>query len=143
MFGAIRNLCKKVLDLDQVAILEEALQDSGIQELIIELNQSQLFDVGIEADGTPTGNYSEVSVTKYGKEPGHITLHDTGETYDSMKVITGDTGFQIIADMDLHGVDLNVIYPHALGLTEDSLAILIPKLRTVMIIIIKEKLKIA
>lgn len=142
MFKVFYDLCNKVLALDQYVILEEALEDPYVQAQIIELNQSQLYDKGIEADGSPTGEYSKKSIEVYGKSPGHITLKDTGATYDTMRVLSSGDGFVIVADMDLHGVDLNVIYPNALGLTPESLEELLPLIRDTMIRIIKDKLKI-
>ena len=47
---------------------------------ISNMNIEQLKE-GLRADGVYLPEYSEVSVTQYGKEPGTIKLYDTGEFY--------------------------------------------------------------
>lgn len=133
MFGALLDMANNMKRLNANLITNIAISDPYIQAQIIDLNQSQLYDKGIESDGSPTGDYSRKSVEVYGKRPGHITLKDTGATYDSMKVDTDAEGFYVSGDMDLHGVDLNIIYPNALGLTEDSKRELLPEIKELMI----------
>lgn len=127
MFGAITDLLHNFQNLNESDIMKSVFSDPSIQAQIIDANQSQLYDKGIESDGSPTGDYSQVSVDKYGKSPGHITLKDTGATYDSMRVQAEDDGIIMSADMALHGVDLGVIYPHAIGLTDESISELLPE----------------
>ena len=116
-------------------ILEDVLKDSSLQAQIVDLNQSQLYDQGIQADGTPTGDYAQITIDKYKPLAGyegrdsrsdHITGKDTGETYDSMKVSTGSEGFVITAD------DRNDFFerePKGLGLTTESLNEILPEIK--------------
>ena len=115
--------------LDSRVMLNQIIQGGSINAQIIDANQQQLQS-GIEADGSSMGNYSPVSVAKYGKPDGPITLKDTGATYDTMVVVIAGDSIKIHADMDLHGVDLTERFPNALGLTSDSLDELKPEIAT-------------
>src|SRR4051812_41979225 len=95
MFNAIKRKIEKIERLDQDKIMTEILDDSKIQSDIIALNQKQLFEEGVQADGTPTGEYQPATIqgTKYypgkiekGQPYDHVTLKDTGAFYNSMKV---------------------------------------------------------
>ena len=50
---------------------------------IAKMNVQQM-EVGLKADGTYQEPYSEVSVSKYGKEPGYIKLKDTGKFHQGV-----------------------------------------------------------
>lgn len=122
MLNFVKNKLKKLSNsLDYDNLIDKVFEDKYIQAQMIDLNQSQMMDKGIDSKGYTLGNYSIVSVAKYGKTPGHITLHDTGEFYDSMKVEISGEQAVITADMEKPDKDLEVIYPKALGLDEESL----------------------
>ena len=150
MFSAIKKKLKALRDVleDPNRMMERIIAEDDIQNKIIELNQQQLYDKGIQADGTPTGNYSETSIEVFGKEPGHITLKDTGAFFSSFKVIQGTEGFLIIANTlkavaDYKDVgltfDLLERWPKALGLTQESKNLLSPDIADK----VRERLKLA
>jgi len=87
-----------VLALKEQDLLHKAFDNKPLQKFIIQLNQEQLMNEGVNADGTPTGDYSPASVEFFGKRPGHITLFDTGKFYESMKFKNGSGEFSIFAD---------------------------------------------
>ena len=141
MFRAIKKLSNNIKSLDQRKLIEQTVSEPYIQTLIVELNQVQLESKGIESDGTRTGDYSKVSVERYGKRPGHITLHDTGEFYRSMKVIVGSEGMVVYGDtIKEGGDDLSKKWPKALGLTEESLSEVRPMVQKKMIELMKERI---
>jgi len=109
-------------------LMRDVVGDSQLKAQIIDLNQSQMFDKGIDAKGETLGDYSPISVSKYGKRPGHIQLKDTGEFYDSMKVGVEEDKFIITGDTDKGDVDLAQVYPDVLGLTTESLDEIIPEI---------------
>lgn len=111
-------------NLDEQDLIETVFENQGVEQLMIELNQVQLESKGVDANDETLGDYSPVSVQKYGKEPGHITLHDTGEFYNSMKVVTEShgQGAIITGDMVKPDRDLEITWPHALGLDKESLS---------------------
>jgi hypothetical protein len=76
------------------------------------------------------GNYSPISVSKYGKEAGPIKLEDTGATRATIKVVVNDGCYNMSAEMDLHGTDLSERYPAALGLTTESKNELMPEIKS-------------
>lgn len=117
-----------VRKLDKRVLLNQIINDPIVNAQIIDANQYQ-WNRGLEADGTFMGNYSNVSVTKYGKSPGPIKLKDTGATRESMKVVIQGDGFVMHADMDLHGTDLTERFPKALGLTSESISDLQPEIK--------------
>lgn len=140
-FGKIKRLCERGQNIDGNALLKNVLKDEVLQAQIIDLNQSQMYDKGIQADGTTMGDYAPITISYYkplaavqgrGILPGrglvtsHITGYDTGETYRSMEVIVGDEGFKIHAD------DRNDFFerePKALGLTGESLLQIRPEIK--------------
>ena len=125
MFGAIKNIGKKIQSIDLIKLVEQSINMPIVQAQIVDLNEAQM-DKGIDAKGMFIGNYSNTSVTKYGKTPGPITLKDTGETRGSMKVVNGNESFVITANTDLHGKDLTYLFTPSLGLTPESMAEVMP-----------------
>lgn len=128
MFGAIKDLGNNMQKLNHNRLMRDVIDETSVKAQIIDLNQSQMFDKGIDAKGETLGDYSQVSVTKYGKRPGHIQLKDTGEFYDSMKVGVEDEKFIITGDTDKGDVDLANVYPDVLGLTTESKEEILPEI---------------
>lgn len=128
MFGAIKDIGNNMQRLNPNRLMRDVIDETSVKAQIIDLNQSQMFDKGIDAKGETLGDYSQVSVTKYGKRPGHIQLKDTGEFYDSMKVNVDDDKFIIIGDTDKGDVDLANVYPDVLGLTTESKEEILPEI---------------
>lgn len=141
MFGVVKDLGNNMKRLNKNKLLKEVVSEQQVQAQIIDLNQSQMFDKGIEADGSSLGDYSPTSVTKYGKRPGRIQLKDTGEFYDSMKVGIKEDGFIITGDTDKGDVDLAQVYPNVLGLTDDSIDELLPEITERLIDKLKTEIK--
>lgn len=145
MFGAIKDMAKRIERINENAIINSILRDPILQAQIIDLNQKQLYDQGLQADGTPTGNYSPVTISKWkplaaaeGRDgrSDHITGKDTGETYESMKVvINSTTSFKIFAD-DRNNFEAQE--PNFLGLTIESIDEIIPEIRDEIIAKVKK-----
>lgn len=92
---------------------ESALRNSNILEDAV--TQDQLFEKGEDGLGNPLGEYSDS--TKFFKEniagqlgrstkSDHITLKDTGEFYESVKVVLTRDGIKIVADTQKEDNDL-------------------------------------
>ena len=130
-------MCKRVASLNQADMLTEIFSDETLQSQIVDLNQSQMYDQGIQADGSPTGDYAPITISKYkplaAMETGdprsgrsdHITGFNTGETYASMKAQPVSGGLIITADDRNNFFDRE---PEGLGLTEESLDEIIPEI---------------
>lgn len=117
---------KKKLDKDKAF---EFAFDSEMQELLIELNQSQLYDLGQDSEGASLGSYSPYTIKikqSKGQPTSHITLYDTGEFYKSFKAYYEDGSIVIDADaekddtnlFDQFGVDI-------LGLDDSNMSIFV------------------
>lgn len=128
MFGVIKDIGNNMQRLNPNRLIKDVIEETQVKAQIIDLNQSQMFDKGIDAKGETLGDYSPVSVAKYGKRPGHIQLKDTGEFYDSMKVGVEDDKFVITGDTDKGDVDLANVYPDVLGLTTESKEDILPEI---------------
>lgn len=109
-----------------------------MQAQIVDLNQKQLYEQGLQADGSPTGQYAPYTIAQkqaYGDAYGvpgrtdHITGLDTGETYKSMHVEALPEGFVISAD-DRNGF-FDVI-DKGLGMTKESKKELLPEIHESM-----------
>lgn len=139
MFGAIKAKAAKVKALNQDKLLNEIFNEPTLQAQIVDLNQHQLYDLGVQADGTETGLYSLKTIAYKQMKgdargvPGksdHITGLDTGLTYDSMNVKSMPDGIVINAN------DRNDFFarePKGLGLTKESIAEIIPEVREQLI----------
>lgn len=132
-------------------------QDRSFTDYIIELNtQSQLFDKGIDSTGRRLsdigGEYSQVTMDlsrqngrpKKGK--GDINLHDEGDFYKSWRVfLDNNSDLKIEADSLKTSWDgtidlLDRWGANVLGLTEDSLELLILRAKLILIPYVKNKL---
>lgn len=140
MFGVFKKMARNVERMDRNIMLEEIFSNPQLQSQMIDLNQSQMMDQGVDSYGVTLGDYSPVSVSHYGKDPGHITLRDTGAFYDSMKVLVGSEAVVISGDTEKPDRDLSVAWPHALGLTNDSLQEILPEVKQRFIESVKMKL---
>ena len=128
-----------VLSNDRMA--EVVFGNTDIQDQMVKLNQEQL-QKGLQADDTPTGEYSTTSVEVYGKSPGPINLYNTGDFYNSMKtvpqgtiaVIEGDT-IKTVADYKDKGLTVDLLdrWPKALGLDEESKAEIRPLAQQIVV----------
>src|SRR3990170_6611479 len=139
MLGRIKDIVKKWTSINEEDILHGIFEDNNLQKTILDLNRiGQLFEKGLQADGTPTGYYSAVSVSVYGKPPppAHITLLDTGYFYKSFVFVKIKDGFFIQADTikavedivsgGFVDIDLTDRWEHPLGLTKQSIEELRP-----------------
>jgi len=117
---------KKKLDKDKAF---DFAFDSDMQELLIELNQSQLYDLGQDSEGASLGSYSPYTIKikqLKGQPTNRITLYDTGEFYKSFKAYYEDGSIVIDADaekddtnlFDQFGVDI-------LGLDDSNMSIFV------------------
>lgn len=143
MFDALIEKLKPFAEMDGNSMIHDVLEDTTLQKQIIDLNQAQLYEQGIQADGSPTGDYAPITITKWkplalydGRDgrSDHITGKDTGETYDSMKVQNNEDNITITA------IDRNNFFdrePEGLGLTDESINEIIPEIKDSII----EKLK--
>jgi hypothetical protein len=135
----LKKLAENFMQLNEKNILFRAMVDNPqLEKLAVKLNQKQLQD-GKTANDRNLPNYSKTSVEVYGKEPGPMTLKDTGDFYDSFDVILLEDGFVIDADSlktDALGgtTDLFIKYGQDItGLNDENLSIfveaLIPKVQ--------------
>jgi hypothetical protein len=98
--------------------------DREVQFEIIRLNtEDQLFQDGVDSTGADLPDYSDASINVYGKRPGHMTLKDTGEFYQSFVVRVDRSGINIIADTQKDDKDL-LEYGEIIGLTEENIGLL-------------------
>ena len=128
------NRMNKIASLNMGLIFSDIIADPLIQAQIIDLNQKQLYEEGVQSDGSPTGDYAPITVAYYkplaaseGRDgrSDHITGKDTGITYDSMRVIPGYNYFTIKADDRNNFFDRE---PLGLGLTRESIEELVPEI---------------
>jgi len=148
MFSAIKRRADNLRKFNQEKELDRILSTPSLEAQIIDLNQKQLYDEGIQADGTSTGQYAPITKSYYkplaaaeGRDgrTDHVTLKDTGHLYDSMQVEAVPEGIIITAD-DENGVFEKMKVEQALGLTSESKAEIIPEIKQDLIETILTKL---
>lgn len=116
-------------EIDLEDIFEVVMSNPGMQQQIIDYNQYQLEEQGLDAEAVPTGEYAPRTVQmkiQKGQRYDHITLKDTGDFFDSMKLKIQDKAARIQADMKKPDQDLEKQWPDALGLTPDSIEAIRP-----------------
>lgn len=118
----ILSYLRKVKNLNYDSLVKYVWNSKKVQQQIISLNiYSQLFDKGVDSEGVSLGDYSPVSVQKYGKPEGHIRLYDSGAFYESFKVVVVGINAEITANTQKEDVDLAEQYgEQIIGLNEDS-----------------------
>lgn len=148
MFDAIKKKVENLKKFNQEKALNEILSTPSLESQIIDLNQKQLYEQGIQADGSSTGQYAPITISHYkplAKAEGrdgrtdHVTLKDTGHLYNSMEVVAVKEGITITAD-DENGVFEKMKVEDALGLTAESISDIIPEIRTELIEKVKNAL---
>lgn len=143
MFKALKEKSKKIQRLNQDKMMQVILNDSVLQAQIVDLNQKQLYEHGVDANGNPTGEYApstiygtsnfEGKIAK-GQRYDHVTLKDTGAFYDSMVVKSLPEEIQIKADTVVEsGVDLRDQWPAAVGLTKESIREILPEIKQTLV----------
>lgn len=140
MFGVFKTIGRNLQKINPNKEIEAILQEPQLQAQILDLNQAQMFEKGIDAKGDSLGDYSAASVDTYGKRAGHIQLYETGDFYGSMKVLTGTEGFVISGDMVKPDQDLQKKWPDALGLTEESKSEILPEVLDRLVDKVKSKM---
>jgi hypothetical protein len=95
---------------DMPALIAEVLEENA--SLIEDMNIAQLRE-GKRSDGSDLPDYSPVSVSKYGKRPGPMTLEDTGKFHRGITVRTNLAFAEIIGTDSktgkleaLYGIDI-------------------------------------
>ena len=133
----------KILDINK--ILADVFSDSELQLNIIDkIRYDQLFKDGVSEENVRLGSYSPYTIQikeSKGQPYDHITLKDTGDFYNSMKIAVFDTYILINAEgekTDESGEtkDLFVVYNYAgnlLGLTDTNMDWLIKRIKTPII----------
>lgn len=92
---SLNQILNRLSKIDVDDIIQRSFDDNSEEYANITIDQ-QLS--GQRNDGTFLPDYSFVSITRYGKEPGPWTLHDTGAYHEGMyakldgdKIIVGST----------------------------------------------------
>jgi hypothetical protein len=135
-------------------IIAEVMAQPSIKSKIIELNQQQLNDLGVDSEGKAletylaTGSYpyafSTVQIKKDKGQPyDRVTLKDTGAFQKSFSVKSDDTFSTISGNTKKGSEDIsrNVDISKVFGLTETSNSELIQYLKTPMLAVIRKRLK--
>lgn len=133
MFDRLYQVLNRVKTISENELCLSVFIIPEIKAFIIRLNLvDQLYTQGIDANDKIIGTYSYMTALKNGeehyiynglvsvkryKEP--YTLYDTGEFYESFKVIIRDGGFIITANTVKPDKDL-MDYGEILGLTDES-----------------------
>lgn len=123
---------KKLFDINLYSLLDEIMKNKGVQQQFIDYNQFQLFEDGLDAngkfirtiEGDPyTKNTKQIKSEK-GQATDHVTLHDTGDFYNTFGVVIRENGYEIVADFMKGSSDIRDNFSSLydfLGLTEESL----------------------
>ena len=139
-------LIQQLEELEEKLDVNKALDfsvDSDIQELIIELNQEQLYNLGEDSEGKSLGTYAPTTVMikqAQGVPTDRITLKDTGDFYSSFKVFYSNG--EIFIDADGQKDDTNLFAEYGediLGLNDANMSIFIDEVKKNIVFYLFEK----
>ena len=145
---ALEQLLRRIVALDENAIINAILKKKEVQDYILSLNRwSQLYDEGIDSEGNKLRSqfakfgraYSDTTTIikeKKGQPTDRVTLYDTGAFYRSFRVRIGSDEFEIEANSKKDSGDLIETWGPVLGLTDESLQFVINAIRDEMVPII-------
>lgn len=135
--SAIENLETAMNGMTIAKIANPIFNDGTLQAQMIDLNRRQMYEFGVDSKGITLGEYAPATINYWkpraasegrdGKVD-HVTLKDTGEFYDSIK-IKNENAIIFEADMKKPGTDLEIIYPDALGLNDESKNEIFPEIQ--------------
>jgi len=139
-------LIQQLEELEDKLDVNKALDfsvDSDIQELIVELNQEQLYNLGEDSEGNTLGTYAPTTVMikqAQGVPTDRITLKDTGDFYSSFKVFYSNG--EIFIDADGQKDDTNLFDEYGediLGLNDANMSIFIDEVKKNIVFYLFEK----
>jgi hypothetical protein len=149
----IKTLSNRIQKLNLFSLLQNIFNKSEFKEFIIDKNQEQLYDSGIDAKGKkirtyragkgfPYAPYTVAQKVIRNEKVNIVTLKDTGEFYESFKVISESEYVVINADFEKPdgNISKNLDITNVMGLTSENKELLIEKLKPVFIREFKEKL---
>lgn len=119
VIAAVADKLEKSIRAIEAIIREEVIIH---QEFISELNRSQL-EAGTRPDESILPDYAPISVLQFGKEPGPMTLFDTGDFYEGIKPLFSDKTFEMVG-LDEKTEMLISKYGDVLGLSAENKKIL-------------------
>ena len=143
MFEAIKNRATKVLAIDADKILADILDDSDIQEKIVQLNQQQLL-AGVGQNDASLPRYQDDPYFKTpeaakvyeawklkispnpDKPAGVMDFYINGQFHSTLQVKNAPKAFTVSSDSSIAGNIQSKTGNEALGINDDSLKILIP-----------------
>lgn len=147
MFPKVQAIIEKLKKINSGSVLNELSKDENLKENIIHYNTvEQLYDKGIDDTGkliTPLYSKKTFGIkTSKGQRTDHVTLKDTGEFYNSFRVLNTPDGLLITADSIKDDTDLRERYgKEIIGLTDVSLNKVIKEAKIKTSLIIKRLLK--
>ena len=148
MFEAIKDLTKKVKQLDEGVILNKLIANAEVRKFILNLNtKDQLFIKGVDSNNVGLGLYAPSTVqSKIDRgvpvpSDSHITLFDTGEFYSTFVIIPGKDFFEIDANPIREDTDLFREYGEEIvGLNDENLQKVIDLFRETISLRVREQL---
>ena len=137
--NGFEKLLLKVERYNVDRILFEVWKNQKVKDYIISLNTigvkgSQLYELGINSLGVSLGNYTPYTSLLKRKGDGnkrvdHITLIDSGDFYDTFFINALLKGFSIEADGEKPDGNILDRFKNVVGLTDESLQLLIEFIR--------------
>lgn len=135
-----------LMRLDRDQIVKQVIETPSLQTQIIDLNQAQLYEHGVDSKGDSTGGYASATIygtnnfkgkIQKGQRYDHVTLKDSGASYASMRLVIDRGVFKIAGDFP-DSVDEQ--WPDAMGLTDESKAEIMPEIKERTIDLIRQKI---
>lgn len=118
----IEAFLKKASDLNYEGLVSEIWNLPSIQAKVKALNTTGQLFKGLDADGKEFPYYSETSQSVYGKPNAPIKLFDTGDFYDSFRIVVRGLAIEIEANPYKEGINLEDKYKEydLYGLNDES-----------------------
>lgn len=122
-------------------IVLEAAKDE--ERFILDTNREQLYNEGTTHQPQSLGQYAASTVqykARTGQRYDHVTLRDSGDFHASFFIVYESDKFTIYADDEKTALLVGRYGPEILGLTPDSLELLVNRLREAVVAQFRKKM---
>ena len=130
MFERLKEICERGKNINENDILHNVFENKNIQDKILSLQlNEQLYLKGVDINEESLGEYSDYTIFYKQNIAGligndtradNITLKDTGQMYESARIINEKSAIIISMDTMKDGQDLQTRFGQFVGLTQNS-----------------------
>ena len=117
-------------------ILKKFFSRPDIQELMVKMNQTQLYDMMESRNGTRLGTYAEKTLKhkiRHNRPYPYYSYYETGKTHESLEVFAEDEFVMIAPGQDAPEYAIKNLDAIAWGLNDEHFEELMPEIKEAVV----------